>query len=482
MSKKKSIQEVKETIEKEGCLLISDQYKDRHSYDLSIVCNCGNQFTTSLSSFTRGNDKCKICSKENAARQRRHTIEYVREVFEKAGCILLSKEYKNSNQKLSYICGKCGEVSKIKFSAFQRGRHQCRNCGIQERASKQKYTQEYVEEYFLSNNCIVLSEYKSTHQKLNYVCECGEESIITFSCFKRGQRCRSCGYKNRKDPRTYTTEYVKQYFLDHACQMLSETYVNLNTKIDYLCECQNKSSITFDNFLNGHRCYQCGINKIKKSQVGLNKNGNFKKHSIEYVKEFFEKRNCLLISEVYVSSKFPLSFQCECGNISEITFNYFQQGHRCEKCKIKSVGEKLIGDWLDDRNISYEPQSIHIGNKRFDFEINNLLIEYQGVQHYVPYAFKSTYKDADIIKLKKYILSDFVKFNWCMKNNIPLLIIPYWDMKQIPIILEDVLIRKIEPVFGNPHNKINKYYDLRQQMRQELGIKEPEVLYGLFNM
>ena len=62
-------------------------------------------------------------------------------------------------------------------------------------------------------------------------------------------------------------------------------------------------------------------------------------------------------------------------------------GHgKCPKCKA-SVAEQRIMKYLDDHNIQYE-REYHIGksNARYDFYIPgyNLLIEYDGIQHFKP--------------------------------------------------------------------------------------------------
>lgn len=69
---------------------------------------------------------------------------------------------------------------------------------------------------------------------------------------------------------------------------------------------------------------------------------------------------------------------------------------------------------------------------RFDFAVfdddNNLdfLIEYQGIQHYKPKS-----KFGGINGLKKQQYNDFQKREFCQKNCIRLIIIPYWDEHKI---------------------------------------------------
>jgi hypothetical protein len=78
----------------------------------------------------------------------------------------------------------------------------------------------------------------------------------------------------------------------------------------------------------------------------------------------------------------------------------------------------------------------------FDFIIktNNGLkiIEYHGKQHYEPSAFgsKKISPEEMFAEIKKH---DAIKSNWCMKQNIPLLVIPYWDFNRIQTILKQFI-------------------------------------------
>ena len=69
---------------------------------------------------------------------------------------------------------------------------------------------------------------------------------------------------------------------------------------------------------------------------------------------------------------------------------------------------------------------------RFDFAVlddeNNLefLIEYQGIQHYEPKS-----KFGGYTGLRKQQFNDMKKREFCAKNGIRLVIIPYWDEGRI---------------------------------------------------
>lgn len=54
-----------------------------------------------------------------------------------------------------------------------------------------------VEQYFLDNNCKLLDKYLNIRQKLNYICCCGNKSIMTFHSFKKVVDVNIARFKNK---------------------------------------------------------------------------------------------------------------------------------------------------------------------------------------------------------------------------------------------------------------------------------------------
>jgi hypothetical protein len=297
---------------------------------------------------------------------------------------------------------------------------------------------DYVKNYFKENNCILLSDtYKTCKDKLDYICSCGKKSTITFDAFKRGHRCKDCGVKKSAKTRSYSYEQVKKIFENNGCVLLSEQYIKNDVLLDYICSCGKISKITLNNFLNGQRCYDCGLLKI----------GESKKYLYEEVKQVFLENGCELLSKEYINNSQLLEYKCSCGNISKIKFNHFIQGHRCMNCKM-SRGERKIKKYLLENNIKFVQQLTfkECRNKkplRFDFAIfdnkDNLLflIEYNGEQHYknVKYFEKRG-------SLEYTQSNDEIKINFCKDKSIDLLVIPFSQYNTIENILTQKLLDK----------------------------------------
>jgi hypothetical protein len=118
-----------------------------------------------------------------------------------------------------------------------------------------------------------------------------------------------------------TFEEVKQYFEDHNCELLETEYINCKTKMKYKCICGNSNyKITFDHFKRGKKCNEC--------HGGV-------KFTYKYVYNYFKEHDCELLEKEYKNAHTLMKYRCNCGNISEIKFYSFKQGHRCKKCYFK---------------------------------------------------------------------------------------------------------------------------------------------------
>ncbi|WP_394237401.1 hypothetical protein [Niallia oryzisoli] len=179
------------------------------------------------------------------------TYEFVFEFFKEKGCQLLSKEYTCAKQKLKYTCS-CGNPSEIAFHHFRDG-HRCSKCG-----GTEKLQYEYIKSYFEEKGCKLLSKrYDNSNSKLKYICSCGNPSSITFHNFKYGYRCKKCGDERTANHHRHEYNFVKKYFEEHDCNLLTKKYINNEQILDFICSCGNPSKIRFSSFQQGQRCKKC---------------------------------------------------------------------------------------------------------------------------------------------------------------------------------------------------------------------------------
>jgi hypothetical protein len=122
-------------------------------------------------------------------------------------------------------------------------------------------------------------------------------------------------------------------------------------------------------------------------------------------------------------------------------FNYKIIDHTKSK---PTRGEKRIYKCLWRMEIPFIFQHVFIDCKYkdylwFDFYLpdHEMIIEYQGQQHYKPVK-----KFGGIRAFRKQQIKDEIKRNYCENNHISMIEIAYWDYKNIETILEYMLCLK----------------------------------------
>ena len=143
----------------------------------------------------------------------------------------------------------------------------------------------------------------------------------------------------------------------------------------------------------------------------------------------------------YINIKTNILVKCSNGHKSYFTnFDRFKRGDRCPYCN-ESKGEREINEILNKYNINFKSQYKfnNCKSKRelpFDFYIPNfnIVIEYDGIQHYEIIKYFSGLDGFITTKIH-----DIIKTKYCEDNNIKLIRIPYWEYDNI----ENILIKEL---------------------------------------
>ena len=144
--------------------------------------------------------------------------------------------------------------------------------------------------------------------------------------------------------------------------------------------------------------------------------------------------------------------QCTCGRFTTKRTDLLTTGkvYACPVCSGVSKGEAKLYDLLTNMDIDFEQQKTFDTCRfkdtnalaKFDFFLSdlNILIEYNGEQHYGYHVSngKPGWNNEENFKATQE--RDRQKIEWCKKNDFPLLIIPYTDFN---ILDEDYLQEKI---------------------------------------
>lgn len=311
---------VKQAFEQAGCVLLETKAEYANSnVKLRYICKCGNKSKILLSYFLKGR-RCTKCGP-----RRRWTLEEIRKYFKQQGCTLLAKVYEKGHIRMPYIC-LCGNQSSISWENFRKGRR-CNQCGIKKRSDKRRLSYEFIRDSFAKRGFTLLAtEYVSNSTKMPYICSCGNRSETTWADVKAGNKgCRKCWGKSIGQALRYSYEFIKSEFAKAGCTLLATEYINARTKMPYICSCGKETKITYDSFRSGVRCRRCGRNEIP---------------TLEFIKEFFEKRGCRLLSKEYINNSAKLSYVCRCGNESAISWADFRTGVLCG-CESRNIKRTL---------------------------------------------------------------------------------------------------------------------------------------------
>lgn len=210
---------------------------------------------------------------------KKHTYEFVKEYIESFGYKLLSEEYINNYTKLLIKCPK-GHKYEVGFNNFKQG-YRCPYC-----CGNAKPILKDIEEYMKTFNYTLLSDkYKNSTSKLSLICPLGHKFEMSWNSFHQGHRCPICVRRSNADKHRLSYKEVKERIESFEYKLLSEEYIDNQTKLLVRCPYNHEYEVTYANFQQGSRCPICKISKGEQKIIDwLNKN------NINYIynKEYFK--------------------------------------------------------------------------------------------------------------------------------------------------------------------------------------------------
>jgi formate dehydrogenase assembly factor FdhD len=362
---------------------------------------------------------CPQCSKENLSKSLTKSHEwYLNELKIKNPTVIPIDQYVDMKTHITHKC----LIHNIEWKPIPS--NVLKGCGcslcLKERIAKKslKSNEQYIQELQEYNNNIVpLEPYINTCTSILHKCLiCGYEWKVKPANLLSKKGCPNCANNIKR-----TQEQYIQLLKDKNPNIeVQENYINANTPIYHKClkhDCIWKVAPT--SIINGGGCYKCGLEKLSKAQ---------KKTNQAYVNELKIKNPTIINLEEYRGNNINIKLKClKCNHEWIGNPENPLQGHGCPRCRI-SKGEERIEQWLITHNINYIPQKKFNDCKDifclpFDYYIpnDNKCIEYDGRQHFTPIAFFGGQKALEYLQRH-----DQIKNEYCEKNNIPLLRIPYY--------------------------------------------------------
>jgi predicted Zn-ribbon and HTH transcriptional regulator len=284
--------------------------------------------------------------------------------------------------------------------------------------------------------------------------KCGHEWGLSPNQFiNSGTRCPLCNRKRKtKSHRTFVNEVYNLVGCEYS---ILSYYVRAASKLTIKHNnCGHVFEMAPNDFLRGRRCSKCKWSKIRKAHAKSQKDFE------DEIRDISDGEYKVLSQYKNAHTKIKMKHLVCSYEWEVFPYGFVNQGTRCPNC-VFSRGEKRIKEFLNNLDLEFKIGYRFEGckNKRelpFDFYIaDKLLIEFDGEGHFMPFRFsKNTIAMTN--KLKESQRNDLIKNQFCIKNRIPLIRIPYWETKNIELIVENALVRfKIIENLSN----VNRYLD-----------------------
>lgn len=266
------------------------------------------------------------------------------------------------------------------------------------------------------------------------ICDCGERLKVITASLKNGNTT-SCGCRRAESLR----EFNKDKKIDMSGMkvgkllILHSTTLTSHGNYKWLCQCECGG---YTEVAQGH---------LSSSRGGVLSCGCYIKEIVSKTGSKFGGKNFIdltgetfgwlkVMRRIPEIKKYP-TYECECllcGNKKIVKGKLLKNGKVSSCGCLKSVAEKETQIFLEQNDVVFETQYKFQDCRRvnplpFDFAVFNndktlsFLIELDGIQHFE--------EQKNMSKLSYVQENDRIKSEYCNKNKIELLRIPYWEFK-----------------------------------------------------
>ena len=357
------------------------------------------------------------------ARKKKTHEEYVAELAIKNPTVEVVGQYINSETKITHHCLKHDVYWEIKPNNALQGKG-CKECQKEKYREKRVKTHEqYLLDVSIKNPTVKVVE-KYIDKKTPILHYCIIHSVYWKASptnILAGKGCNKC-MKDKVGNALIKlhSNYIEELAVKNPSVKVVDEYINSITPITHHC-------LTHDiywkaapnNILNGEGCIECKKEKLRKS---------FAKSHRQYIENITNINPQIEVIETYINAKTPILHRCKIDGAEWYASpENILAGRGCPQCN-ESNGERYVRLWLDNNNFKYirEKSFCDCVDKKclpFDFYLPdyNVVIEYQGQQHYHPVEI---FGGEEVFKKQQ--KHDNIKREYCKNNNIRLLEIPYY--------------------------------------------------------
>jgi hypothetical protein len=372
--------------------------------------------------------------------------------------------YVKAHERVTITCPKHGDFNQLAFSHLQ-GRR-CYDCGLDAHEayvathrrgvstgpSKRKGVSPYEQSEFF-RLCAKRHKDKydysdtvfmTTNRPIEPVCKEHGKFKLLASEHLRGRGCRKCGRRNQglkkripfsKWLRAAHKIHRKTYEYDKTSYRTTKDSIRIKCKKHGWFE-QNAARHIYLQ----HGCEDCANERVsilrsrKRSQF-ISESRSIHKRRYKYHLLVADKKTDVLKTDC----KGRVKLYCvKHGEVSIHPNNHIHLQQGCAIC-VGSKGVRRIADFLKELKIGFisewtDHDCIYKQRLRFDFFLpdHDIVIEFDGVQHFEPVSFGSNESEAELEeKFKGLQMRDGLKDAWCKENNIGMIRIPYYEEPEV---------------------------------------------------
>jgi hypothetical protein len=336
-------------------------------------------------------------------------------------------------QKYSALCA---NIKHNKIPEFV----SCTNFAFLEYNVKLRIALDHIPFTFVSLS-ILKRKYNYNVPYLTLICtRCKKEIVKSVENLLKGKGCDNCCRFITIDK--YSLDIFKKWDYDanaeaDPCMII----INSMARRCWVCDkdARHKWKASPNSMRKNSNCPYCNPRKVNDSN----------RLSIKFpelVKEWnYEKSYPFTPETVSYGSHHVVWWDCPNGHLYKSLVKDRTRGNNCPICR-ESKGETAFENVLKKYEIVYAreyriPECKNINTLPFDFAMFSkehvlcALGEFNGEQHYRVIDYSSrNYAKAERV-FKNVQIRDAIKLKYCADHNIPLLIIPYWDMEKVDSIL-----------------------------------------------
>lgn len=416
-NKKYSFQDVISEMKNRNYELISTE-KDfvNVGSDISYICDIhkdiGVQHTT-LGHLLEGKG-CKYCGRVTSGIKRQIDFDKDEDklLAESKGFVYIDTFRQNGKISIKFICNNHKElgVQVMAKTNMQRDIKGCKYCSGKQLPSwyvleKAQEVNPYIE---------LLDDYKDLTTRMHCICtKHNHKTVKTMQDILNGQGCYYCGIEKLRKECTLSNEEVESRIHIRNPHVNLIKYNGANEMSEWICTKHNKVFKKFFNTLTSHDsgCEEC-YKELIRNRDGMGQD--------EFDKRLSEVHPELKVIGSYINNSTPIEVFCTKHNYSYFStpVSLLSRLTCCDKTRI-TYKEEAMCQLIESWGYKITRQKTFDGCKdtnvlKFDCYLDdyNVVIEYDGEQHFFPISFGAQSRDEAIKKYEYTKRHDEIKMNF----------------------------------------------------------------------